>query len=202
MRTVLDVLARRTWTEQARCAEPPFDEMTWVTEPSGGIEYALTAVTLIEICQSCPVRRECLEDALTETRFTVEGCWGGTMRTERQRAIHAAITAARATEQPVVDVDPISGREMTTKIESHGGWRESPALIKQVADELDATLDERLQWWRDRMARGRGAKNSRALATELQPWRAPTKNGSGLFTFSSICAGHGPIHHARTPRFG
>ncbi len=41
------------------------------------------AAPALEVCASCPVRRACLEFALTTRQH--DGVWGGTTETERKR---------------------------------------------------------------------------------------------------------------------
>ena len=83
--SVLDALASRKWTEQAECAKPPNDKLTWVVEKTGGTEQASTVVKLLQVCQRCPVRRPCLQDALSERAFSIVGVWGGAAGSERTR---------------------------------------------------------------------------------------------------------------------
>ena len=42
--------------------------LKWIVEPHTGTETPSSVVRLMEVCKFCPVRRECLEDALSETR--------------------------------------------------------------------------------------------------------------------------------------
>ena len=73
----------RKWVLDAECAKPEYAKYKWVIEKTGGIENPPTVVKLFEVCQRCPVRRECLMDALTEEAISIVGCWGGTMASER-----------------------------------------------------------------------------------------------------------------------
>ena len=68
----------RRWVREAEYAK-----YQWVIEKSGGIENPPTVVKLFEVCKRCPVRRECLMDALTEEAITLVGCLGGTVTSER-----------------------------------------------------------------------------------------------------------------------
>ena len=74
------------WMESANCIGMNTDWFFPVTQqgPYGGVSKAVKA-----ICGSCPVRNECLEQALkTDSRF---GIWGGI--SERKRApLHAKYT--------------------------------------------------------------------------------------------------------------
>ena len=67
----------------------------------GGLENPNSVVRLLELCQRCPVRRECLMDALGEDAFTVIGCWGGTMTSER-------LPAMRRIAETLIDAEPMT----------------------------------------------------------------------------------------------
>ena len=42
-----------------------------------------SVVRLLEVCSECPVRLECLREALAEEQIALFGAWGGAMMTER-----------------------------------------------------------------------------------------------------------------------
>lgn len=46
------------------------------------------------LCAACPVRHECLEEALSEV--WIEGVWGGTTPRERRRILRGRAKAVRA----------------------------------------------------------------------------------------------------------
>jgi len=47
----------REWIDEAACAVPPNDELTWIIEPSAGrIEHGATVVVLFDVCAACGVR--------------------------------------------------------------------------------------------------------------------------------------------------
>ncbi len=72
------------WVDAALCARAPYDGHKWIVEPSNGWENPNTVLELFEVCHACPVRRQCLESALTEAGFRVMGVWGATTITERR----------------------------------------------------------------------------------------------------------------------
>jgi WhiB family redox-sensing transcriptional regulator len=65
--------ARARWTDLAACAE--VDPELWFPEKGASSESAK------RICRACPVRAQCLEDALS--RSEMHGIWGATSRHER-----------------------------------------------------------------------------------------------------------------------
>jgi len=98
--SVVDVLKARKWTQQAECAKPANSNLTWISEKSGGIEHPGTVGKLFRICAACPVRRECLEDALGAS-FTAIGIWGGTTMTERTAAMAQVAKEMAAAAAPI-----------------------------------------------------------------------------------------------------
>ncbi len=68
----MDLLAQRTWTKQAACRKGNPDDLF----VQGAAQHQAKV-----ICQSCPVKTECLADAL-DNRIEF-GVWGG--MTERAR---------------------------------------------------------------------------------------------------------------------
>jgi WhiB family transcriptional regulator, redox-sensing transcriptional regulator len=62
------------WILQAACRGQGPDE--FVRGPKSNY------ITIRELCESCPVRPECLEYALADESLT--GLWGGTTDTERR----------------------------------------------------------------------------------------------------------------------
>lgn len=63
----------------------PFCDWPWVQQPSEGRDNPRAVAQLMEVCAGCPVRRECLVQALSEHRLTV-GVFGGTT-TDRTRIL-------------------------------------------------------------------------------------------------------------------
>ena len=71
----------KAWMRQAACGR--MDPDLWTGKPGPkGRRFA------IEICQSCIVRRDCLQYALDEDIWG--GIWGGTTGDERRRMREAA----------------------------------------------------------------------------------------------------------------
>lgn len=66
------------WMEQARCAEPEYRDLGWVTEKRSNqsrAEISGRVKKLTEICNACPVMAECYEYA--EKLHPTLGFWGG-----------------------------------------------------------------------------------------------------------------------------
>ena len=126
--SVIGELVARAWTRQARCIDGP--DLNWTCSVQRrGIEPPGTVVACIEICATCPVRRACLDDAIGEQRFTVTGVWGGTVTTERLRAVGLARRQDR--EAPESEIRA------------------------RAAAELEATFQSRLAIWEHLAGRGR-----------------------------------------------
>jgi WhiB family redox-sensing transcriptional regulator len=71
-----DLLPVSTWQLEALCAQT--DPEAFFPDKGGSTREAK------KVCLSCPVRSQCLEDALTRgERF---GIWGGLSERERRRA--------------------------------------------------------------------------------------------------------------------
>jgi WhiB family redox-sensing transcriptional regulator len=164
----LQALQARTWTEQALCAKPPYDAWGWVVESgSQGLEHPGTVTKMIEVCRECPVRRECLEDALSEDAFTVQGVWGGTTRTERRAAQNAAARERSTPTREIVFQTGYRGEKTTSRHSPGGGteWRTHPSVVAELVETFEATLDERIAWWRAKIAPFVALGRARAAAT-------------------------------------
>ena len=85
--SVVQVMDARHWTRRARCIEEPYASWPWIQEPSGGRDNPRAVAKLMEVCAGCPVRRECLVQALSEHRVTVMGVFGGTTTADRTRTL-------------------------------------------------------------------------------------------------------------------
>lgn len=70
-----DLLIRDDWATSAACA--PYDpELWWIEDPRDpGRQMAL------DICGECPVKRDCLQHALSAPER--EGIWGGMIASQR-----------------------------------------------------------------------------------------------------------------------
>jgi hypothetical protein len=148
----------REWIDDALCARPPNDQLTWIIEKSFGTEMCTTVTRLLAVCERCEVRRQCLEDSLSATAFTPTGVWGGSTMTERTRVIRQ-VKKELGTPERVVEWETYAG---TGSSELKGsvarGWDGHPTLVAAVADRLEASFDERLQRWQakaDELARER-----------------------------------------------
>ena len=140
----------REWIDEARCAYPPYDDekrYKWTIERSGGLENPRTVLKLFDVCGSCPVRRECLMDALSERRFSVEGCWGGTVGTERRRVMREV--AEESFDPDAVMIWPQLNRpELSTSSQMGKSSIDPGAQAEEAARRLEATYQERLRWWK------------------------------------------------------
>lgn len=65
-----------TWVREARCAKPEYVSVNFFPRSGESGNEAKA------ICAECPVRKECLEHALTNH---VSGIWGGMTARERDR---------------------------------------------------------------------------------------------------------------------
>lgn len=92
MRTVATVSSRHQpsgavstydWMESALCASVGFGELFY-PEPGAAATIEKWA---IDLCMRCPVRKECLSDALE--REEMYGIWGGTTERVRRKMINA-----------------------------------------------------------------------------------------------------------------
>jgi WhiB family redox-sensing transcriptional regulator len=75
------------WHQRALCAE--IDPELWFPDKGD----SKSSATAKHLCQLCPVKAECLEEALTEGRDF--GVWGGTTERER-RALRRNMKEAAA----------------------------------------------------------------------------------------------------------
>ena len=100
MRTHPDVLLRPyEWRYDAACRD--HDPELWLTKPAGSYWGCEWQATVVRVCQGCPVRRECLEDALAaegrdQTRW---GIFGGLTPQQRRQLAAARDLPARVTER-------------------------------------------------------------------------------------------------------
>jgi hypothetical protein len=132
-----------TWRDQALCVEYP--DLTWVMTHTFGEERANQVVATMEVCASCPVRVECLTDTIIETRYTVDGMFGGTTMTERSRAVNDRRRHARA----VID------DERTEWVPSaHLDAKDDRRIRLEAADDLESTFTPRLRDWKWRSSGG------------------------------------------------
>jgi hypothetical protein len=137
----VEMLASRTWTHRAACAQPPHDGLRWVFQLASGTEPPKGVVARFEICATCEVRRECLDDAIGERRWSVMGVFGGTTMTERSHAVNT-LRVERRSHMASVSSETVK----------HGslGDEDEIEIRAAAADNLDATFDIRLALWRQR----------------------------------------------------
>ena len=120
----LEALTRaQPWADRAACKG---SGLLFLVEPSAGLENPRTVVRCFELCAACPVRAECLRDALS-ARFTAYGVWGATTMTERR-----PLTPGRTTE--IERSQALDADERVT--------------IEEAAQLLERTFEERLRTWR------------------------------------------------------
>ena len=74
----------RDWIDDATCRHPDYDPDWWFQGNQDG-NWALHPDVLraIEICHTCPVREQCLRDAMT--RKEPHGVWGGLTAAQRHQ---------------------------------------------------------------------------------------------------------------------
>ena len=140
----------REWIDEARCAYPPYDDekrYKWTIERSGGLENPRTVLKLFDVCRSCPVRLPCLKDALDEQRFSVEGCWGGTVGTERRRVMREVADESFDPDAVMTWTQQNRPERSTTSQIGHSTI-DLDAQAEEAARRLEATYEERLRWWR------------------------------------------------------
>jgi WhiB family transcriptional regulator, redox-sensing transcriptional regulator len=70
------------WRDNAACADPSVDADLFFPE-RGTPSYEGNVAAALLLCSSCPVRVECLEDALKDPEL--EGVWGGYTVEERDQ---------------------------------------------------------------------------------------------------------------------
>lgn len=79
-----------TWQDRAACRDDPHPECWFPARPA---DYH-NAQRALHICFSCPVRAECLENALCHERETKQpiGISGGSTPNERQKMLASSPT--------------------------------------------------------------------------------------------------------------
>ena len=68
------------WAADAGCRD---SDVQWVLDANHEKHQPVTIVDRLEVCSACPVRRNCLESALS-SGLDVYGIWGGTTQNERR----------------------------------------------------------------------------------------------------------------------
>jgi hypothetical protein len=125
--------------QDAACLDHP--KLKWVGDLKQEDYAPNSIVKMLEICSTCPVRRECLMRAL-ESRFETLGVWGGTTTIERRRAL-----SARGGH----DAPDLYGNKADTEDAMRMHIRERRA--REVAQEFEQDLPPRLRRWRKKAAK-------------------------------------------------
>jgi len=147
--------------QKAFCSQEPFSGWEWIGEPAYGLETASTIIRRMEVCRYCPVRRERLEDSLAETRYSVEGSWGGTSRTELQH-MRTTVREERRAVEPIAIGEDYRGNRVTSKTDT-GPDPHDPSIVALIADRLEASFDERFSWWIERDQSRRADRRRRRM---------------------------------------
>lgn len=85
---ILPTIRSLKWQENALCADDNFTTELFFPEQGSSVGQRARAK---KVCKQCPVKLECLENALTvpvmdprgRTGHWVSGVWGGTVESER-----------------------------------------------------------------------------------------------------------------------
>jgi hypothetical protein len=172
------LLRGRGWIEQALCRQAPHDALPWIMEASAGKLPPVATPRLLDGCARCPVRWECLLDAVLERAFTVTGCWGGSMTTERVAVVEQERRRLKAerTPEPIVfersgfdqePGSPVPSHERLTERDEH----EDPSCAAAI---LEASFAERLESWQrraqeHRRTRGLMPRPCKRCGVEFEP---------------------------------
>lgn len=131
------------WRQHAACRNVDLS----VFFPSGGDTYAAAAAA----CAACPVRTDCLADALRV--FDVEGYRGGTTGDERARLLRGQRTRKAAGERLDADIHRLREKRMVERADrrpvgciSRGGV----AADHAGAQKRDSGMRRRANWLEDR----------------------------------------------------
>lgn len=92
-------VARPAWHAEAACVDEPLD----VFFPTRGASLARARA----ICATCPVRAQCLDEALEfdRSRYELPGVWGGTSPRQRRQLRKERAAQADVDEADVVPAD-------------------------------------------------------------------------------------------------
>jgi hypothetical protein len=186
------MLRAQPWVKDAACAVEPYCNWKgWMTEPASGRENASTVVRCLEVCRTCPVRRECL-DSVLGAEISYYGIYGGTTLTERR----AAWTARKLKPDPEFNVRS-QWREGVTAIRGIDGAsltaHDRKRIAHEIGDRFEATFEERLELWKERAAEvaAKRAEGKAVTATRPRPARpACLRCGGPLAWFQRSDAAH------------
>jgi WhiB family redox-sensing transcriptional regulator len=98
------------WRDDAACM-PPEVMQEWFF-PESSVDSARAIRIARGICARCPVRRQCLEVALSESKW--EGVWAGTTAKQRRRVRRLGVPVSEQITRLLTEV-----RNLTTT----GPWR-------------------------------------------------------------------------------
>ena len=80
-----------SWIERAACNQPDV-EPSWFDVS----EQGMRPIEALRICRGCPVRLNCLAEALGRPSSDDSGVWGGTTHRNRREVRAGRMTAGRA----------------------------------------------------------------------------------------------------------
>jgi hypothetical protein len=156
--------------KSAACLDHP--KLKWVGDLRQEDYSAASIVKMLEICRTCPVRRECLLNAL-ESRFETFGVWGATTTVERRKVL-----SARGGH----DVPDLYG----TKADNEDAMRMHirKRRAREAVEEFERDLPARLRRWRRKAeAREAATKGSVSRLWGAALYQGPTRrfvNVAGL----------------------
>jgi WhiB family redox-sensing transcriptional regulator len=134
------------WVDDAACVD---SDRNWVLDPVSDRNQAATIYSLLVICAQCPVRKRCLEYALSSDIDCV-GVWGGSTTFERRRLLPGRHT-------PEWHYEDSRRRAIT-----------------HATETLEAGLPARLKAWRSRALRSNRAQSENSKRPPRYPvGRAP-----------------------------
>lgn len=106
--SVLEALARsQPWAKDAACRDSP---LQWVLDTNHEKRQPATIFDRMLVCETCPVRLECLRDALG-SGYDVYGIWGGTTQGERRRYRRRTLKRGDG-EIALTDYDPDAAEQL------------------------------------------------------------------------------------------
>ncbi|MER6830908.1 WhiB family transcriptional regulator [Streptosporangium sp. NPDC000563] len=85
-------------SDGARCADRSIvpDPDLFFPDGTSGDQIEAQIEAAKQVCQKCPVRRQCLVTALAGGTSTAYGVWGGETETQRRYNRHAKVAARSA----------------------------------------------------------------------------------------------------------
>lgn len=132
------------WWNQAECRRSDLHPDTWFAEGDPDIPKEQRTVRELRaklVCASCPVRTECLTEALE--RNERDGIWGGLTTSERDalslggRVVGpTVISQADLTLLPVVQRFAHTGERLSDAVEWGLGVESDRSVVSDVSDRL------------------------------------------------------------------